>query len=405
VTGCSEDSDGTSSTPAPTGPAKIGILINEDIADAAQGAGASVETGNTRHQAQAVVDDINSRGGLGGRRVEAVYQIYKDTSAEDQYALACTAFTQDSKVEAVLNSVVGADPTLIDCLAKAGIPLIGVGGLLLDADDYKEFPDYVYAPTSLNATRLASEWVELLRDEDYFGTAPKIGVIHDGTASTQRALAQSLRPALQQAGFSVTAEAAPRGPEQAPNAVLQLKNKKVDHVLFFTSSAGTVAFFAKVAEEQKYRPRYAVTSYVTPGVLQGYMPPQQLSGAIGMGWTPIADVDSSHQPTPTEAMKHCREIMVRAGEDMSKSTAATFATGYCDTGFFLEQLAKKSKGALSAAALQKAAASLGTGFEPAAALGAKFGSHRYDGVGVVRTLTWGGSCSCFEYTGEPRTLD
>jgi hypothetical protein len=402
-------------TAGPPGkPVRVGILIVPDLAGAGSQVGFTVDAGNPQRQAQAVVDDINSRGGLGGRRIEPYYQKFNDTSLEDQYDLACTAFTQDHKVEAVLNSQVGVDAEFVGCLAKAGIPVIGSGGLLLDDADYAKYPGFYYAPTSLSATRMAPAWVDVLRDAGYFGgwdstagaagKAPvRIGIIRDDTASAERATTRVLRPALQRAGYVVAAEAAPRGQQQAPNAVLTFKQANVSHVMFFSSGGGTSAYFAGAARNARYHPRYALTSYDSPGATG--IPAQELPGAFAMGWSPVSDVDTSHRPKPSNAYSHCKAIMAKAGQDISTGVIGIFALGFCDAGFFLERLALRTRGVLKAPSLRSASGSLGRQFQAAASLGTNFVPNRYDGAGAVRTVRFGGSCSCFEYVGSLRLLN
>ena len=75
---------------------------------------------------QALVDDLNANGGILGRRLEAVYDVYSPISAEDAER-ACTVLTQDNEVFAVVLGFVGplagtADPCFV---GTNNTPLVG----------------------------------------------------------------------------------------------------------------------------------------------------------------------------------------------------------------------------------------------------------------------------------------
>ena len=69
---------------------------------------------------QAVVDDINSRGGILGRKIDAkIRTLDAQADGPTAYSQLCAGFTQDDKVFAVL-APWNPDPSFAPCLAKTG---------------------------------------------------------------------------------------------------------------------------------------------------------------------------------------------------------------------------------------------------------------------------------------------
>jgi hypothetical protein len=80
---------------------------------------------------QAVVDDLNKRGGILGRKVLLVkhdfstIQVLQDPAGANQ--AACATWTQDKPVAAVLFAGFIVEDTILACLGKAGVPLVYPG--------------------------------------------------------------------------------------------------------------------------------------------------------------------------------------------------------------------------------------------------------------------------------------
>ena len=75
---------------------------------------------------QALIDDLNNRGGINGRKVEAVYDGYKVTQPEDA-ARSCTALTEDFEVFAVLGGYLNAAATENPCIVDLNETML-IGG-------------------------------------------------------------------------------------------------------------------------------------------------------------------------------------------------------------------------------------------------------------------------------------
>ncbi len=82
-----------------------------------------------------------------------------------------------------------------------------------------------------------------------------------------------------------------------------------------STSGGSTGFF-QVAENQKYRPRYSIDSQLPPALAAANVSPTQLHGAIGVGFRPPVDVNTTQDPgdvSPQEA--RCKALMTKAGVD------------------------------------------------------------------------------------------
>jgi ABC-type branched-subunit amino acid transport system substrate-binding protein len=98
----------------------IAYTANGDQANAA--IGAAISRGDERKNAQAVIDQINERGGVAGRKLKPVFYAYDAQSTEtsaSQDQGACAAFTEDNKVFAVASG--GLTETFNGCMQKAGV--------------------------------------------------------------------------------------------------------------------------------------------------------------------------------------------------------------------------------------------------------------------------------------------
>jgi len=122
---------------------------NADQAQAALG-NSAVTQGDPKRVVEALVADINLRGGVAGRKLVAVFHQLDaqsgETAAQQEQGL-CSTFTEDHEVLAVF----GATGSLLrDCLAKRGV--INVTGTIADLNE----SDFRSSPTT--TTPPASRW-------------------------------------------------------------------------------------------------------------------------------------------------------------------------------------------------------------------------------------------------------
>ncbi|MGZ6793505.1 MAG: ABC transporter substrate-binding protein, partial [Mycobacteriales bacterium] len=279
----------------------IGVTTQKDAQAAFANAGASgIDPGDQEGDANAVVAELNRRGGLFGRRIQVVFKDESTVStAQDPNtagSAACTYFTQDHPVIALLNPVTLMDvPSFRACMAKAHVPLLSASVAAVDDEVGRALAPYFYQSTAPSWNALAPTLMAQLEAEGYFRgwdartstvtpAKPKVGVLVASDDVGIR-IGKLLTKTLADAGYpgAVVYQYA-QGNTDLSAAVLQFSGNGVTHVI---AADSTLVAFQLSASSQGYRPRYAVTTYNAPlGFLQNVAPKDQQVGDVGVGWAP-----------------------------------------------------------------------------------------------------------------------
>jgi Periplasmic binding protein len=371
----------------------------------------STTVGDQQQQVNALIADINRRGGVAGRQLVPVFYDTKGASSQNDPGTlaqaACAKWTQDKLVFAAMTFVVQMDnPTLYNCLAKQHVifvPLGGDSGAML-----ARYAPYLWAPSALTPERLAPVWIDRLVALGYFhgwdttlgrpGNAPtRIGLLYgsgfrNGEPQLDPVFVQAIKQALARHGLQVTDEAQISNSQaDEASAELRFRNDGVTHVIGDYS----IVNFTTSAESQQYRPRYGFTSLGGGVALQLFATPDQLNGALGVGWVPSADVEAAQDPgdvSPAET--HCRQVMTAAHQPTTTRLAWFAMTQACETFDFLAAAIAGS--GLSSQRFPAAAAALGA-FPPVSTFSIAFPRGRPDGANAVRDTGYDSGCSCFVY--------
>ena len=357
--------------------------------------------------ARAVVDDINGRGGIAGRRVVLVFYDYQtadlpNPTVADQKA--CTLFTEDRPVFAVVAAVGPVTDLLPECLAKAGVPLIANDNIPRPQAMFERLAAYLYSTASPTMEHFVRAVLPRAVANGYLG---KWDVVRGdaGAAPVKVGLLVSDSPAGELFVKLVTAELARRGvtayttfaanpldASQMQAAVLRFNGEGVTHVI---PEALNLLLFPQAAESQRYRPRYLVSTAQALLLVQGTAPPAQLKGALGAGYFPSYDVDNAHDPgevSPYES--HCKEAQRRGGTNPNQRNAFNAMGKACDGFRFLEVAI--TKGGLSTDGIRRAVPLLSF-IEPAGAFSISFSGGRLDGAAAVRDIGYDVGDRAFYY--------
>lgn len=345
--------------------------------------------------AKAIVDDINARGGILGRKVVPVFYDYQtadlaNPSAGDQ--AACTRFTEDRPVFAVVATVGPTTDVLPECLAKHKVPIIANDNIPRPQALFERLAPYFYAtasPTMENFVRgvvpraVANGWLGGWNTTTgQPGNAPvKVGLLVTDSPAGEL-FTKLVTDELKRAGVKdfVTFAASPIDASQMQAAVIQFAGQGVTHVV---PEALNLLLFPQAAESQRYRPRYLASTASALLLVQATAPPQQMNGALGAGYFPPYDVDNAHDPgdvSPWEV--HCREVQRKSGGNPDQRNAFVAMGKACDGFRFLEVALARS--GLTPEGLRRATANLS--FEPAGAFAVAFPGNRLDGVAAVRDI-------------------
>jgi hypothetical protein len=400
---------GPPAAPGPGGAVEVGVIYEAQItAGNSIGATKNTNAGDTKAQAQAVIDVVNRSSGIAGRTVRPVW--FKNDVNSGSYDAraqeACASFTEDHRVFAVVSTWL-APYRLADCLAARHTPLISEARQPYDETNFSQFAPYLYMPGRMNGTRLNQVYVDELAKDGFFSNAV-VGLARFEGALYDR-LSAVVMGRLAADGVTLAAEATVRTPSsttdfggmsaEISNAILRFRTAGVTHVLFVENNGILPFFFLQEAESQGWRPRYGFNSEHGTETLEQYLPPAQLAGAAGVGWLPGADVNAAQESGVPNAAA-CDGIMRRAGIAYPERVAVQASRGYCDGLFFL-QAAMARAPALTPEALRAGTEALGSSFGSALTFTTRFGPGRFDGPSAVRHLAYEGSCRCFRYRGQP----
>jgi hypothetical protein len=247
-----------------------------------------------------------------------------------------------------------------------------------------------------------------LRDQGFLSA--RMGVLFDEEAapSAERVLI----PRLEALGGKVVERVRlPRTYEGVASgvatALVSFRSKDVDRVVFWAGPAAAL-LFTRQAESQGYRPRYGLHSLDAPDFLQQFVPPAQLRGAVGAGWSPAGDVpDEVYPPTPREracwsvANRRAGTNFTRRSMRQNDNELSHLAALYTCDALFVLRAALPPGGPLDPAAVRGHIQALGDSYEAVYPPGASFARGKLDGGKFYAHLSYDADgCGCFRYVSE-----
>jgi len=406
----------------------IGYVTNGDAANAAIGA-TGISQGDPKGESQAVINYINSHGGVaGGRKIVPVWQPYSATSTgstASQDEAACANYTQDHHVYAVADS--GLTDTLPQCLLKAGVFMANSGDIIShDNGFFHRYPNYVDVGT-LSQDRFMSEEIPVFQRRNWFsswntttgqaaptGTA-KIGVLTVNGSYWTRPVDKVLLPTLAKAGHPVASRDVFRVTDpqttaqetqtvsDIQGAVLRFRSDGVTHVIFTDPSGLLTLIFSRNAGSQHYYPRYGVSSGsgMEALVTAGDLDPSTLNGAIGLGWDPSLDLTpamSAHYTTAATAT--CLRVMKAGGYTFPDVNSQGIALSICDQLFLLADVINRAAPTFTLNSALNAVAAIGSSFQAAGDPMSFLSATRHDALQEGWDMVWDNGCSCAKYVGN-----
>lgn len=388
------------------------VIVNQQAANE-QAGGTGVTTIEQDLAVELLVDDLNSRGGLGGLTVEPVLFEVDATAGADPQEIArayCATFTQDNEVYAVIGAS-EPGPEQLACLDEAGVPAFVAGGTIafLDDEDYASLPLLVNV-NGISLDAAARSLVAGLDSAGFFTDGSTVGILRLQSPAFDRATESALLPALAELGVEPAAEVAIAAIEsqddigrvstEAQAAVLRMNDAGVDRLIMFESGGALPFFFQSAAGSQSYAPLYGFGS--TSG---GQTLVQNLgTGGTLVGWSPITDVPFDAVPAQPPRAQECLDLLDPTGAAFTSATATGQALSFCDTLWLLEA-AVSAGGLTEAQALVDSVAGLGDGYESATLERVSFGADKRYGTAEYRIADYDPACACNVYrAGDPTPL-
>jgi hypothetical protein len=401
---------------------KIGLTYFGDSNSANSALGANIATSDPNAGMKALLDYINSHGGVLGRKLTVdLYSLSAESSTP--YATEaeeiCTHYTQDVKVSVVIDGTPAADAR--QCLAKKGVAVmrgVQMTGSLASNE---------YDPFTILLSRAYSDIVPSLQSQGWFGgwdvnnaragsAKVKVGIISTDDPDSNHAVDDILIPALKAAGHApdpadVVRITPPQGFSDdgavvaaIQNAVLKFHSHGVTHVIPKDTNASLTLFFNQMANSQSYYPRLGGTSGNGWQALlsAGSLPKRTLYGAMGIGWNPLLDIPVKGTGAYDNSTRNlCFSIFNKAGMPAKSGLDASGQVNACDIAFFLRDVLDGTKGIVNLPNITRAVNALGSGWPSASNITSSFASTKHDGVGSYVGIEYQQGCGCFVYVGKP----
>ena len=423
-------SGGSASVPADSGGTGPGVTETEillGVAFATNGGEVNKTIGaeeasstDTKKATQLLIDDVNRRGGIHGRKIKPVWHEIDALSGRtyEQWGQEmCATWTEDNDVFAALGAPY---ETLRQCFAKAGKPLSYTSLSSSSELTFSKYPLYL-EPGNLNLSRIGRLTVNSLADRNFFNAESKIGIIAFDDPEGRHSVDKAMVPALGARGLKATDIRFVPPPQSATDvsglsaaissAVLRFNTAGITHVMILDTAAVATLLFMQEAESQGYRPRYGLNTQngntVLAGILDGSGAKAQLNNSLSVGWAPSLDLSEQDDPNDkaNAARKRCMKILTDGGlTSFTSRNAMGQALITCEEMWFFEAAAKAAGPNLNARSFLTGAESLQTVWESPLTLGNKLGPGRHDGVARAADMAYVPSCNCFRYTTQPYDL-
>jgi len=411
-----DETDGPAAL-APVGPETPGVtddtitvsFIITDTSAVAAAFGWEVPTeGDREAQVAALVDDINARGGIAGRTIDAKVHVFNAmTDGPVAEEALCNAITQDDRAFAVVMTgqfQENARP----CYANAKTLMLDATLYPVDDAGFDELAPYLWSPFLPSYDNLTAGMASSLTDSGWFASGT-VGVISIDSDLSQRAYEQEFAPVLDAAGVEVASfnTIDPTDGRAFENDLLQaivnFKEANVDRVVAIGGSR-LISWFINTAITQNFEPQYAVSSYDSPDFnIFNYGP--QMVGATGISVLPGADVADDQWPFPAnDAEAACIDVFSDAGLAIDDRAMVRTGLMFCDA---LRLLVAAGDGAaeVSAAGFGDAMWALGAGFEAASVYSVQFVPGQYAGGGSFMPFAFDAGCECMVVGGSPIDFD
>lgn len=383
-------------------------------------AGQTIES-DSRKAYNAMIEEVNKAGGLGGREVVPIYHKYDGDSSEtiaQQAQAACARFTQDNKVYAIFAFDNGAG-VIQECTEKAGaVNLAPNTGSL--PETFRKYPHYIEI-SGMNLLRVGPVTVAGLKREGYFNRGLKLGMVTWDDTNYRRALEEGYIPALAKQGVELATDPAYISPPQTyqdlgamsadiNNAILRFQSQGITHVIIAAGASGLCGLacmetvWMRRAESQNYRPRYGLNDNNLPTAAydQGLYPAEQLRDAVAVAWLDLNKA-ADEGTRVNQTRERCFALMRRHDVPMENVNQEDAARSACDELSFLQTIINGRLNGVPRVNDQFMAAvnSLGTSFSSASAYGTHFSPVRHDGIAAARNIKFLASCDCWRYVTDP----
>ena len=355
-----------------------------------------VDPEQQREAFEAFMAEVNERGGVHGRKLVGVYEVF-DVLSQDDMRRACLAI-RDHKPFAVAASGGFYGPAML-CLTEEGrTPLINQGSQGTPSE-YMRRSGGLLVTMYPEGDRVMLNWVaELDRLAKLKGK--KIGIVSQETTNpNDTVVGGSLVPALKRFGYTpthITRLSADQSAaaSQMPIEVQQMSRKGVDVVMLTTTTLAS-SQFVQTADNQAYRPQYTLTDWGSMNNdTSNQSMPDSYDGTIGITSYKTGEHRVGIKEGPEEQdcrrvyEKHTGRPLAAWGENENGLTLSN-----CTTFRALLRGAEQAGRSLTRASFSRGVQSIGD-FAMAMWGRGTFRANKLDAADQVRTIEWRADCRC-----------
>lgn len=375
---------------------KLGIVTPDT--KTLEALGYPVNPGDAKSQWQSFFDDINARGGIGGRKITAVYA---NTDVIDANAMreTCRKFTEDEKVFAVL-STAGFYGQPVLCIAQEHkTPFFSIDGQPAEWQT-QNAPGRLFT-TPQNKSRTLTNYVDWLHRTGAL-KGKKIGLL-DIQGFDKIPVDKNLKPMLKKLGYTITSEytfseETQESSGQMAVAVNQMRQAGVDTILPAVNLIiGTQ--FVTAADGQAYRPRWYTSDFAGSAQnLYANKMPDSFDGTVGLTSFRTGEAQAGVAQSSDEA--NCQRIYEKSsGRKLNRSSLANveYDSTMAACGVVQFWGAGMSTSGVNPTRATFAAAM--AGLPPLAIPGIGVGGHvnqgKQDLADYARAVVWRKSCKCY----------
>lgn len=293
--------------PVSKAPIKMGVAVTDA---GALGAIFGVKHTDPTLGAKSVIAGLNRAGGIGGRQIAPVF--YTADSSADASSVgqaACTAFTQDDKVDIVMGAVI--TDVLPSCLAQRGIAYFDPGTVAPDPQQAKRHPNW-FQPSAMRLDRSVRGTLEVGASRGILKQGSKLGVLVEDCPAYNSIVTSTVLPMVKALGVKVTQGSFRCVTNLVGDLVPVTTDVQRETLRFSTAGVNSIivvspteAFalsnLTKTASQQKFYPKYLVGSNAnTYGNSQSdaivSISPDALPNIVGAGYLPFIDVGDQAKP-------------------------------------------------------------------------------------------------------------
>lgn len=374
----------------------------------------TASVGDQEAQIEALETWVNDHGGLGGKKMDAVFRLYDaqtdSPAAEEQL---CNQITQDDQAFAVVMTgqyQTNARP----CYAERETLVLDASLYAMNQDYLDKYSPYLWTASFPEYDGFVRSYVKVLSEQSFFDGEDNVGVVAADSPVNRDTIENLAEPLLEDAGVkpevawvdTTDTSTIFQGLEQA---AITFRSKGVERVMFLGGSRMASVFATIAGSQDGFAPRYAISSFDNPTFFinnPDTIPAGTMDGMVGIGFHPPQDVPDSDLPFPTgEAETECLGIYGDAGIEFASRESARVALPYCDATRLLKLGADGVDGNLNAAGWATAVQRGGSKFQTSSGFGNALGGPGRAASGSYRVLRYDEAKGHFVYEGDEVPFD